>query len=308
MATLSCRGSVSRMVDQHVASTVSSPFQFVDVFSEQSFAGNPLPVFLDADGMSTEDMQRITRWMNLSETAFLLPPTDAKADYRVRIFTLTHELPFAGHPTLGSCHAWLAAGGQPQRQTEIIQECGIGTVAVRRTDTRLAFAAPDLIRSGPVGDVDLDRIASALQIDRDIIVDSQWVDNGPGWVAVLLDSAQAVLDVEPLREFPTRIDIGIVGPYGEEDDSAFELRAIYSDHQGTMREDPVTGSLNASIAQWLLGSGRATAPYMATQGACVGHNGRIEIKQDRNGTVWVGGATRTLINGDFVARPDLRCL
>ncbi|NOX69397.1 MAG: PhzF family phenazine biosynthesis protein, partial [Gammaproteobacteria bacterium] len=157
---------------------MSSPFQFIDVFSEQSFAGNPLPVFLDADGMSTEDMQKITRWMNLSETVFLLPPTDPKADYRVRIFTLAHELPFAGHPTLGSCHAWLSAGGKPKNDTEIVQECGIGLVTVRRTENRLAFAAPDLIRAGPVDDTDLDRIASALQIDRDIIVDSRWVDNG----------------------------------------------------------------------------------------------------------------------------------
>jgi len=281
---------------------MSGPFQFVDVFSERTFAGNPLPVFLDADGMSTEDMQKITRWMNLSETAFLLPPTDPKADYCVRIFTLTHELPFAGHPTLGSAHAWLTAGGQPQSETEIVQQCGIGRVTIRRNDNQLAFAAPDLIRAGPVDDVDLDRIAGALQIDRKIIVDSQWVDNGPGWVAVLLDSAEAVLEIEPLRDFPTQIDIGVVGPYAEGEDSAFELRAIYSDHQGAMREDPVTGSLNASIAQWLLRSGRAMAPYTATQGACVGRTGRIEISQDRDGTVWVGGATKTLINGDFTAR------
>lgn len=276
-------------------------FQFVDVFSEQSFSGNPLPVFLDADGMSTEEMQKITRWMNLSETAFLLPPTDAEADYRVRIFTLTHELPFAGHPTLGSCHAWLAAGGRPHSETEIVQECGIGLVAIRRTESLLAFAAPNLIRAGPVNDTDLERVASALQIDRKIIVDSQWVDNGPGWVAVLLESAQAVLDIEPLRGFPTQIDIGVVGPYGEGEDAAFELRAIYSDHQGTMREDPVTGSLNASIAQWMLASGRATAPYIATQGARVGHSGRIEIGQDGDGTVWVGGSTRTLIDGHAAA-------
>ncbi|NOX69174.1 MAG: PhzF family phenazine biosynthesis protein, partial [Gammaproteobacteria bacterium] len=154
----------------------------------------------------------------------------------------------------------------------------------------------------PVDDTDLDRIASALQIDRDIIVDSRWVDNGPGWVAVLLDSAQTVLDIEPRRDFPTQIDIGVVGPYSKDEDAAFELRAIYSDHQGAMREDPVTGSLNASIGQWLLETGRATAPYTATQGACVGHAGRIEISQDGSGTVWVGGATKTLINGDFVAR------
>lgn len=281
---------------------MSHRFQFVDVFSEQPYSGNPLPVFLDADGMSTEEMQKITRWMNLSETAFLLPPTDTRADYRVRIFTLAHELPFAGHPTLGSCHAWLAAGGKPRRETEIVQECGIGLVTIRRTKSKLAFAAPDLIRAGPVDEADLDRVASALQIDRKIIVDSQWVDNGPGWVAVLLESAQAVLNVEPLNAFPTQIDIGIVGPYGSGEDAAFELRAIYSDHQGVMREDPVTGSLNASVAQWLLASGRATAPYIATQGARVGRSGRIEISQDSAGVVWVGGSTRSMIDGDVTAR------
>lgn len=277
---------------------MSHRFQFVDVFSEQSYSGNPLPVFLDADGMSTEDMLKITRWMNLSETAFLLTPTDTRADYRVRIFTLTHELPFAGHPTLGSCHAWLAADGQSHNEAEIVQECGIGLVTIRRTGSQLAFAAPDLIRAGPVGDADLERVASALQIDRKIIVDSQWVDNGPGWVAVLLESAEAVLDIEPLRDFPRQIDIGVVGPYGKGNDAAFELRAIYLDHQGAMREDPVTGSLNASVAQWLLATGRANAPYIATQGARVGRSGRIEISQDGNGTVWVGGSTRTLIDGN----------
>ncbi len=280
---------------------MSHHFQFVDVFSEQSFSGNPLPVFLDADGISTEEMQKITRWMNLSETAFLLPPTDTKADYRVRVFTLTQELPFAGHPTLGGCHAWLTAGGQSHSEAEIVQECGIGLVTIRRTGSQLAFAAPELIRAGPVDDADLERVANALQIDRKIIVDSQWVDNGPGWVAVLLESAEAVLDIEPLRDFPTQIDIGVVGPYGDGADAAFELRAIYSDHQGAIREDPVTGSLNASVAQWLLASGRANAPYIATQGARVGRLGRIAISQDSEGVVWVGGSTRTIIDGDVIA-------
>lgn len=280
---------------------MSHRFQFVDVFSEQIFCGNPLPVFLDADGMSTEEMQKITRWMNLSETAFLLPPTDTEADYRVRIFTLSGELPFAGHPTLGSCHAWLAAGGQAHCETEIVQECGIGLVTIRRTDRHLAFAAPDLIRAGPVDDADLEKVARALQIDRKVIVDSQWVDNGPGWVAVLLESAQAVLDIKPMRDFPTQIDIGVVGPYGAGEDAAFELRAIFSDHQGTIREDPVTGSLNASVAQWLLASGRVNAPYIATQGARVGRSGRIEINQDSDGVVWVGGSTRTIIDGNVTA-------
>jgi PhzF family phenazine biosynthesis protein len=279
---------------------VSRRFQFIDVFSEHSFSGNPLPVFLDAAGLSGEQMQKITQWMNLSETAFLLPPTDAKADYRVRIFTLDREMPFAGHPTLGSCHAWLAAGGQPQSESKIIQECGIGLVTIRQTNANLAFAAPELIRSGPVDETKIGEIANALQIERNSIVDAQWADNGPGWVVVLLESAQAVLDIEPLGDFPTRLDIGVVGPCEASNEAAFEIRALCTDHQGAIREDPVTGSLNASIAQWLLASDRASAPYIASQGARMGRSGRIDISQDSDGTVWVGGCTRTLIEGEIV--------
>lgn len=275
-------------------------FQFVDVFSEQSFSGNPLPVILDSEGLSTEEMQKITRWMNLSETVFLLPPTEAAADYRVRIFTLDREMPFAGHPTLGSCHSWLNNGGKPHNDQELIQECGVGLVRIRRTDANLAFAAPELIRSGSVDASKLREITRALQIDRNDIVDARWADNGPGWVAVLLESAQAVLDVEPVRDFPVRLEIGIVGSYNDGEDAAFELRALYTDHEGAIREDPVTGSLNASVAQWLLASGRATAPYVASQGACVGRAGRIEISQDEDGQVWVGGSTRTLIDGNVI--------
>jgi len=276
-------------------------FQFVDVFSDQSYSGNPLPVFLDGDGVSSDEMQKITRWMNFSETAFLLPPTDAGADYRVRIFTLARELPFAGHPTLGSCHAWLNAGGKAKNESEIIQECGVGLVSIRREDSKLAFAAPGLIRSGPVSDNELDTIASALQIDRKAIVDSQWADNGPGWVVVLLESAQAVLEVEPLLAFPTPLDIGVVGPHDGNNEAAFEIRALFTDQHGATREDPVTGSLNASVAQWLIASGRVSAPFVASQGACVGHAGRIEISQDSEGHVWVGGCTRTLIEGEVKA-------
>lgn len=248
--------------------------------------------------MSTEEMQRVTRWMNVSETAFLLPPTDEKADYRVRIFTLDREMPFAGHPTLGSCHAWLTAGGQAQDDQQIVQQCGIGLVSIRRIDERLAFAAPDLMRGGPVDESDLDEIAAVLQIDRDEIVAAQWADNGPGWVAVLLEDARAVLDVEPVRDHPSRVDIGVVGPHSN-GDAAFELRAFSSDHFGTIREDPVTGSLNASVAQWLLDSGRASSPYVAAQGARVGRAGRIHVSQDDRGRVWVGGNTRTLIDGQL---------
>lgn len=275
-------------------------FHFVDVFSAQSFSGNPLPVILNAEGLSSSEMQKITRWMNLSETAFVLPPTDPDADYRLRIFTLDREMPFAGHPTLGSCHAWLAAGGIPRSKTQIIQECGIGLVSIRRTDGNLAFAAPDLIRSGPVDAAKLVEICAALQIEEKDIVDAQWADNGPGWVVVLLESAAAVLAVKPLKYFPTRLDIGVVGPWNEGHDSAFELRALCTNHDGVIYEDPVTGSLNASVAQWLLASGRAETPYVASQGACIGRSGRIDISRDSDGTIWVGGCTRSMIEGDVV--------
>lgn len=272
-------------------------FQLVDVFSDQPFSGNPLAVVVDADGLSTEHMQQITRWMNLSETAFLLSPTIAGADYRVRIFTLAREMPFAGHPTLGSCHAWLRAGGRPHDGAKIIQECGAGLVRIRQSHATLAFAAPPLVRTGPVDEPKLEEIARVLRIARSDIVDAQWADNGPGWIVVLLDTAQAVLDLEPARDHATRLDVGIVGPYPSGSQPAFELRAIFTDHSGTIREDPVTGSLNASAAQWLLATGRAAAPYTASQGARVGRDGRIYISQDDDGTVWVGGRTTTLFDG-----------
>lgn len=275
-------------------------FQLVDVFHEQPFSGNPLAVILDAEGLSTEEMQRIARWLNLSETAFLLPPTARDADYRVRIFTLEREMPFAGHPTLGSCHAWLAAGGMLRSADEIVQECGAGLVRIRRNQDLLSFAAPPLIRSGPVDEPTLRTIETVLRIDRSRIVDAQWADNGPGWVAVLLESVEEVLALDPLREFPTRVDIGVVGPYPAGSPVAFELRAFFSDHQGGVVEDPVTGSLNASVAQWLLSSGRARAPYVASQGTRLGRSGRVVIDQDREGTVWVGGKTTTCFAGEYL--------
>ena len=248
-------------------------FELVDVFNEGAFSGNPLAVVFDADDLSSGAMQRMTRWLNLSETAFLLPPRNVSADYRVRIFTLEREMPFAGHPTLGSCHAWLSAGGQPRNKSEIIQECGAGLVPIRRGDAALAFGAPPLIRSGLVDESELLEITSFLRINRLQIVDAQWAGNGPGWIVVLLDSATAVLDLEPVGDYPTRMDIGAVGPYPPGGPVAFELRAFFTDHQGRVREDPVTGSLNASTAQWLLASGRAAAPYMASQGTRLGRRG-----------------------------------
>jgi len=275
---------------------MNRPFQLVDVFNTDAFTGNPLAVVFDADDLTTSAMQTMTRWLNLSETAFLLRPSSPKADYRVRIFTLDREMPFAGHPTLGSCHAWLSNGGQSADAAEIVQECGAGLVAIRRTTELLSFAAPPLIRGGSVDESKLVEIATFLRIDRSHIVDAQWADNGPGWIVVLLASADAVLALEPARDHPTRLDVGVVGAHPAGNPIAFELRAFFTDHQGGVREDPVTGSLNASAAEWLLSSGRASAPYIAGQGTRVGRSGRIYIDHDGRG-VWVGGRTATLFSG-----------
>ncbi|MEG8042073.1 PhzF family phenazine biosynthesis protein [Sphingomonas sp. LR59] len=276
---------------------MTKSFKLVDVFGTAPFTGNPLAVVADAEGLSTDDMQRITRWLNLSETTFLLPPTDTLADYRVRIFTLARELPFAGHPTLGTCHAWLEAGGTPKRAGVIVQECGVGLVEVRHDNNRLAFAAPPLIRSGMPTEVEILEVADLLRIDRAAIVDAQWVDNGPGWIAVMLATAADVLAVEPARHHSRRIDIGIVGPHPAGSDAAFEIRAIFSDAHGALIEDPVCGSLNASVGQWLFAGGRAQDRYVAAQGSCIGRDGRIDVVQDGNGQVWVGGRTTTMFDG-----------
>jgi PhzF family phenazine biosynthesis protein len=271
-------------------------FSLVDVFGVEDFSGNPVAVVHDAGGLSTDQMQRITRWLNLSETTFLLPPTDAGADYRVRIFTLDREMPFAGHPTLGTCHAWLEAGGKPRDAARIVQECGAGLVPVRRDGDRFAFAAPPLIRSGPVNEPKLDEIASILGIARDLIMDAAWADNGPGWAAVLLGSAEEVLALDPARHHKSRVEIGVVGPYRPGSEAAYEVRAIFSDPFGGLIEDPVTGSLNASVAQWMLETGRVTAPYVASQGTRLGRTGRVSVSQ-ANGQIWIGGATKTLFRG-----------
>jgi PhzF family phenazine biosynthesis protein len=274
-------------------------FQQVDVFAATPYAGNPVAVVLDAEGLSTDDMARIGRWTNLSETTFVLPATTPDADYRVRIFNLAQELPFAGHPTLGTCHAWLRAGNRPRREDLVVQECLAGLVPVRRTDGTLSFAAPPLVHSGPVDEAYVERIATVLQIKRDAIADAQWVDNGPGWVAVLLDSADAVLAVIPASAVDGKWDIGVVGAYPPGAECALEVRAFFTDERGGLIEDPVTGSLNASLAQWLLATGRATAPYIASQGTRLGRLGRVHIDQDTDGTIWVGGATTTCIDGQI---------
>jgi PhzF family phenazine biosynthesis protein len=272
-------------------------FSLVDVFHDQLLTGNPLAVVLDAEGLATEQMLAITQWLNFSETTFLLPPTSGAADYRVRIFTLDREMPFAGHPTLGTCHAWLSAGGRPHDKAQVVQECGAGLVPIRADTNGLAFAAPQLLRGGAVGEEKLEEIAQVLRIQRSAIIDAQWADNGPGWVAVLLASAEAVLAVEPVSRHPTQMDIGLVGFYPPGGPFAYEVRALFSDHHRNIMEDPVTGSLNASIAQWLLATGRVQTPYTASQGTRLGRHGRISIDRDGTNTVWVGGKVTTVFSG-----------
>ncbi|MBF8187385.1 PhzF family phenazine biosynthesis protein [Nonomuraea sp. K274] len=271
---------------------MSRPFVQVDVFTSTPYGGNALAVVLDGAGLTTEEMQRFAAWTNLAETTFLLPPDDPAADYRVRIFTPTVELPFAGHPTLGSCHAWLEAGGVPRTAGEVVQQCAAGLVRVRETGEGPAFEAPPLLRSGPVEEPLVERIAESLGIGRDEIVDAEWADNGPGWVAVLLADAEAVL---ALRPGPVPHDVGVAGPYPEGSPCAFEVRAFTPVH-GTTVEDPVTGSLNASLAQWLLRTGRAKAPYVASQGTVLGRSGRVRVTEE-DGGVWVGGSVVTCVSG-----------
>jgi PhzF family phenazine biosynthesis protein len=273
---------------------MSRPFAQVDVFGSGSCSGNPVAVVLDTDASSAEEMQRFARWTNLSETTFVLPPADPEADYRVRIFTPVLELPFAGHPTLGTCHAWLGGGGEPHDPDEIVQECEAGLVPIRRDRGRLAFAAPPLVRSGPASEEDAARVAGALDLDPAEMLAVEWVDNGPGWIAVLLENAERVLE---LRPGALDFDLGAVGFHPPRAEPAIEVRA-FTPVNGRSVEDPVTGSLNASVAQWLLGSGRLTAPYLATQGSAIGRTGRVHISQDEDGTIWVGGRTETVIGGE----------
>ena len=271
------------------------PFAQVDVFTDVPYQGNPVAVVLDAAGLDEAQMQRFANWTNLSETTFVLPPEADGADYRVRIFTGARELPFAGHPTLGTCHAWLEAGGSPRRAGQVIQECPAGLVTVRRSQSGLAFAAPPRLREGPVDEPLAQRIAGLLRISRSEIVDLQWADNGPGWVAVLLASAEAVLALRPGDV--AGLDIGVAGLYPPGAPQALEVRALFSRGDGTSAEDPVTGSLNASLGQWLIASGRISAPYVASQGTVLGRRGRVHVSCDDDGQVWVGGGTITCISG-----------
>lgn len=273
-------------------------FRLVDVFGERPLTGNPLAVVVDSEGLDTDEMLEITRWLNFSETTFLVPPVDPDADYKVRIFTLAGELPFAGHPTLGTCHVWMSLEGGSR--DEIVQECGAGLVRLRRSGDTLAFAAPPLLRSGPVSETHLRTLAKVLGVTRSDILDSEWVDNGPGWVGVLLDGVDTVLGLEP--DFSRYhghddLDIGVVGFHDPDSDVLYEVRAFFSNERGGMLEDPVTGSLNASVAQWMLGSGRVDQAYVAAQGTALGRSGRIHVSQTDDGSVWVGGRVFDIVEG-----------
>lgn len=278
-------------------------FTQVDVFSDSGFAGNPVAVVHDATGISTQQMLEITAWTNLSETTFLLPAADPRADYRVRIFCPGRELPFAGHPTLGTCAAWLAAGGRAHDPERIVQECGAGLVPIRYSGDRLAFAAPPLVRSGPIDTVVLGERLGALDLSQSQVVDAAWIDNGPGWMGFLLESAEAVLDVAlPTASIPG-FDVGLIGFHSPGSECAIEVRGLFADASGSIREDPVTGSLNASAAQWLIGSGRISAPYVARQGTAIGRSGRVYVDaDDHDQELWIGGECTVTISGTINIR------
>lgn len=269
-------------------------FRQVDVFSSEPLRGNPVAVVHDADGLDDEQMQAFARWTNLSETTFLLTPTDPAADYRLRIFTPGGELPFAGHPTLGSAHAWLEAGGVPRTDGVVVQECGIGPVEIRRTGSRLAFAAPDLLRTGPVDIETVEQIARSLRVDSSEILAARWIDNGPGWVGALLRDAETVLAIEPDFAEMGDLDLGIVGLYPSGSECAVEVRGFAPEL--AVGEDPVTGSLNAGLGQWLIPAGEVPESYVASQGTVLGRRGRVHVERVE-GVVWVGGDTRTTIVG-----------
>lgn len=273
------------------------PFKQVDVFTTTPYQGNPVAVVLAADGLSADEMQQFAHWTNLSETTFVLPPTDSAADYRVRIFTTDVELPFAGHPTIGTCHAWLEAGGEPTASGTIVQQCQAGLITLLQDANRLAFAAPALTRSGPVDDADLDDVCAVLCIHRNDIVEAAWADNGPGWIAVRLADAKAVFAIEPDLSARPTYQIGVVGPYPTGHHLAIEVRAFFKMADGPGAEDPVTGSLNAALAQWLIGNRTLSAPYVASQGAQRRRAGRVHVTE-ADGEIWVGGGAVTCIDGN----------
>ena len=272
----------------------------LDVFANGPLSGNPLAVVRGSAGLSADAMLALTRWLGFSETTFLLPPEDPAADYRVRIFYPAGELPFAGHPTLGSAAAWLAAGGVPRVAGTVMQECGVGLVPVRIAGEQLAFRAPPLRRSGPLDDAeraDAIRVAGVREAD---VVAAVHADNGPGWKLLHLASHAALLAAEPVARAPVPTDVGLVAPAAAGSDAAWELRAFFTDATGALKEDPVTGSLNAAVAQYLFRAGLAEGGYVAAQGQKVGANGRVTVTQDAEGAAWIGGAVGMVAAGGSV--------
>ena len=270
------------------------PFTQVDVFAPGLKPGNPVAVVHDADDLSTEQMQSFANWTNLSETTFLLKPTNPGADYRLRIFTPRAELPFAGHPTLGSAHAWLENGGRPHTGGQLVQECGAGLVSIRQQGPELAFAAPPLRRSGPVEQEVLDQALSGLGIGPEQVLGSNWVDNGPGWLGIRLASAQEVLALKPDFAAMGDLLVGVIGPFGGDGPADFEVRAFAPGVD--VPEDPVTGSVNAGLAQWLFAEGQVDGSYTVRQGTVLGRGGQLNIAREGD-IIWVGGACRAVIRG-----------
>lgn len=281
--------------------TAELRFAQVDVFGASALLGNPVAVVVDAEGLSDETMARFARWTNLSETTFLLAPTNDAADYRLRIFTPGGELPFAGHPTLGSAHAWLEAGGVPKTEGVVVQECGAGLVELRVEGDRLAFAGPPLVRSGEVDESTVERVARSLRIPRSDVLAAEWVDNGPGWLAVLLRSAEEVLALRPDFVSMGDLHVGVVAPHATGHEADFEVRGFVPGLG--IPEDPVTGSLNAGLAMWLIGSDRAPQKYVAAQGTALGRAGRVHV-QHVDGRYWIGGQTRTIVRGTVAMPAD----
>ncbi|MEV7134067.1 PhzF family phenazine biosynthesis protein [Arthrobacter sp. NPDC093128] len=270
------------------------PFSQVDVFAPGPKAGNPVAVVHDAEGLSTEQMQSFANWTNLSETTFLQKPTHPEADYKLRIFTPASELPFAGHPTLGSAHAWLDKGGQARRDGVLVQECEAGLVKIRRTGSDLAFAAPPLFRSGPVEPALLEQAIASLGIDAAQVLGSNWVDNGPGWIGIRLESAEQVLELEPDFAVMGPLNTGVIGAYAEGGPADYEVRAFVPGC--SVPEDPVTGSLNAGLAQWLLSEGVVDGNYTVQQGTVLGRGGLVTVTIEDE-SIWVGGTSRTVVSG-----------
>lgn len=269
-------------------------FKQVDVFGSEPYLGNPVAVVLEAEGLSDSDMESFARWTNLSETTFVLPPTRDGADYRVRIFTPGGEIPFAGHPTLGTCHAWLEAGNKRRYPDVVVQECGIGLVTLHANAGIAAFAAPSLLRSGPLEEEVLEQAMKSLGLDRTQILASNWIDNGPGWLGLLLPDAATVLALKPDPVVMGSLRVGVIGAQPADAETDYEVRAFVPGLGIT--EDPVTGSLNAGLAQWLIGASLAPERYVVRQGTAVQRDGRVRVFT-RDGKIWVGGSTVTSIDG-----------